>query len=165
MKLHIANFYDAPRHTVLAGQDIAVGAVILVGPGANGMREAVQCTDADEDLLVKGNYGIAFKVSVNPLQVSEVLYGVPLEWGSRMTVINEGDLIGQAAPGAILQYDPSLLHASLDPARGGVLPAVGDALAIKGGLPARANVTDAITEPVVLRCFDVLAGNVRIELV
>jgi hypothetical protein len=166
MKLHIANFYDAPRHTVFAGEDIAVGAVIKLEQGANaGVRRARQVTDADAALLVKGNYGIAVKVSVNPLQVAKVEYGVPLEWGSRVEAIRTGDYIIQAAPGSILEYDLSLLHSSLDPARAGTLPQVGHALAIKDGLLCRNNVASAITTPVIARVFDMIGGKVRVELV
>jgi len=164
MKLHIANFYDAPRNTAVAGEDIAMGAVIAIS-NVSGARTAMQLTDDDEDLLLPGMYGIAYKVSVESLQVSETLYGVPVDWGSRVVAISEGDLIVQVGRTAIVEYEPSLLHASLDPARAGTLPVVGETLGIKGGLFCKANVTDAIVAPVIGRVFDVLSGKVRVELV
>lgn len=166
MKLHIANLYDAPRLTAVAGEAIAIGAVIkITGANADGERLAMTVADADSALLVKGNYGVAVKVSADDLQVSESLYGVPTEWGSRVVAIASGDAIAQVGPGAIIEYDPSLLHNSLNPAASGALPAVGEALAIKGGKFCKANVASAITSPVVGRVFDVLGGKVRIELV
>lgn len=165
MKLHIANFYDAPRHTAFAGEAIALGAVIKIDQGAAGERRALQLTDADSAQLVAGKYGVAVKVSADDLQVSESLYGVPSEWGSRIVAISSGDAIVQVGKGAIIEYDPSLLHASLDPANGGALPTVGTALAVKGGKFCTAATASAITSPVVGRVFDVLGGKVRIELV
>lgn len=165
MKLHIANFYDATRHTAVAGEDIALGAVIKIGPGTGNEREALQVTDSDAAALVSGKFGVAFKVSGDSLQVSESLYGVPSDWGSRVVAIYSGDAIVQVGAGAIIEYDPSLLHDSLNPAEGGTLPVVGEALAVKGGLFAKSNVAGAITTPVVGRVFDVLGGKVRIELV
>jgi hypothetical protein len=165
MKLHIANFFDAPRHTAVAGEDIALGAVIKIAPNAAGERGALQVMDADAAQLVPGKYGVAVKVSGDSLQVSETLFGVPQEWGNRVVEIYSGDAIVQVGPGAILEYDPGLLHDSLNPAEGGALPVVGEALAVKGGLFAKSNVSGAITTPVVGRVFDVLGGKVRIELV
>jgi hypothetical protein len=165
MKLHIANFFDAPRHTVFAGEAIEMGAVIKISEGAAGERLAMQITDSDAAHLVKGKYGVAAKIPTNPLTVEEQLYGVPQEWGSRVVQIYSGDAIVQVAPGAIIEYDPSLLHDSLNPAEGGSLPAVGAALAVKGGKFAAAGTGGAIASPVVARVFDVLGGKVRIELV
>jgi len=165
MKLHIANFYDAPRHTAVAGEDIALGAVIKISAATNGERKALTVGDSDAAELVAGKYGVAAKVSVDQLQVSESLYGVPTEWGSRVVAIKSGDAIVQVAKGAIIEYDPSLLHDSLNPIAAGNLPVVGEALAIKGGKFCKANVSGAITSPVVGRVFDVLGGKVRIELV
>ena len=165
MKLHIANFYDAPRHTAFAGEDIDVGAVIKISAGPAGERLAHQVTDADAAQLVAGKYGVAAKINTNPLAVSETLYGVPEEWGSRVATIKSGDAIVQVAPGAILEFDPSLLHDSLNPAEGGTLPVVGAALAVKAGKFAAAGTGGAIASPVVARVFDVLGGKVRIELV
>jgi|NOAtaT_7_FD_contig_51_2529103_length_2017_multi_5_in_0_out_0_2 uncharacterized protein with ACT and thioredoxin-like domain len=165
MKLHIANFYDAPRHTAVAGEDIALGAVIKISANAAGERKALTVGDSDSAELVDGKWGVAAKVSVDQLQVSESLFGVPTEWGSRVVAIKSGDAIVQVAKGAIIEYDPSLLHTSLNPAASGALPVVGEALAIKGGKFCKANVSGAITSPVVGRVFDVLGGKVRIELV
>lgn len=165
MKLHIANFYDAPRHTAIAGAAVDLGAVIKIDQGPAGERRALQVTDADSALLVKGNYGVAVKVSADQLQVSEVVSGVPSDWGSRIVAIASGDAIVQVGPGAIIEYDPSLLHSSLNPSAGGALPTVGTALGLKGGKFCTTGTASAITSPVVGRVFDVLGGKVRIELV
>lgn len=165
MIIQIANFYDAPRRTAVAGEAIPQGAVIKLTAAADGQRKAMKLTDSDSALLVFGKYGVAVKISARQYQVTQSLFGVPSDWGSRITTIVSGDQIVEVGRGAILEYDPSLLHDSLNPANGGALPVVGDTMAIKGGLFAAASASGAITSPVVARCFDVLGGRVRIELV
>jgi hypothetical protein len=164
MKLHIANFFDAPRHTAFAGEDIDLGAVIAISQGPSGERQAFQLADGEGAKLVAGNYGVALKISPDQLQVVDS-FDVPAAWGTREVTIVSGDAIVQVGRGAILEYDPSLLHSSLDPDRSGNLPAVGAALAVKDGLFCTAATGSAVTSPVVGRVFDVLGGKVRIELV
>lgn len=162
MKLHIANFFDATRHTVVAGEDIALGAVIKI-VNANGTRVAMEVADADSALLVPGNYGVAYKVNVDPMAVSSSTAAAEL--GDRTRPIVSGDQIVQVERGAILEYDVSLLHDSLNPDEGGALPAAGAALGIKGGKFCTAGTSGAIASPVVGRVFDVLGSKLRIQLI
>lgn len=164
MLLHIANFYEASRRTAIAGGDIALGAVIKLAPGVGGERTALQVADGDSALLVSGNYGVAVKVSNDALQVS-TSEGVPADWGTRVVAIKSGDAFVEVAKGAVLEYDPSLLHASLDPARAGALPSVGQALAIKDGKFCAAATGGAIASPVIARVFGLVGSKVRVELV
>lgn len=162
MKLHVANFYDAPRHTAVAGEAIALGAVIkIVNDG--GTRKAMTVADADAALLVAGNYGVAYKVNAQENAVTSST--APAAFGDRTGPIASGDLIVQVDRGAILEYDVSLLHDSLNPNAGGALPAAGAALGVKGGKFCTAGTSGAITSPVVGRVFDLIGSKVRIQLV
>lgn len=162
--LHVANFMDAPRQTVRAGQDIALGAVIrIVNQG--GVRTALQVTDADAALLVAGNYGVAFKVNTDPLGVSSST--APTAFGDRsLDQPLSGEYIVQVDRNGILEYDVSLLHDSLNPNEGGTLPVAGAALGVKDGLfCAASGVGGAITSPVVGRVFEILGSKVRVLVV
>ncbi len=162
MKLHIANLYDAERPTAVAGEAIALGAVVkIVNDG--GARKALQVTDADAAALVPGNYGVAYKVPTDPLSVTSST--APADWGTRTLSINSGDYIVQVERGAILEYDVSLLHNSLNPNAGGALPAAGAALGVKGGKFCTTATAGAITSPVVGRVFDLIGSKVRILVV
>ena len=164
MLLHIANFYDSSRRTAIAGEAIPLGSVIKLSAAANGDRLAQVVADADSALLVAGNYGVAYKISTEQLQVTKTS-NVPQDWGSRLNTIVSGDAIVEVARGAILEYDPSLLHNSLNPAQGGALPAVGAALAIKGGKFCAVGTSGAIASPVIARVHGLVGSKVRIELV
>lgn len=161
MKLSIANYLDADRRSAIAGEDLALGAIVKVAGNAKNERVLTAVT-AQADLQAVGKYAIAFKVSSDPLQVSAST--VPSEMGTRLVSIKSGDHIVECRRGTIMSYDPSLLDASLDPARAGTLPTVGAALAVLNGLPCGAAAVGAITSPVVLRCYDIVNGQVRIEL-
>ncbi len=162
MLLHIANYMDAERRTVKAGEVIAMGQVIKIGNVA-GVRTATWVRDAEATSMVQGRVGVAFKVSDDALNVATST--VPVDFaGSRLTTIASGDLMVNVTAGAIMEYDVSLLHSSLDPARAGVLPVAGDALGVKDGLFCRANVASAIISPVFGRVYDLLGGKVRVEL-
>ena len=162
MKLHIANFYDAPRHTAVAGEAIALGAVIkIVNDG--GTRKAMTLGNADSALLVAGNNGVAFKVNAQDMAVSESTASAAT--GDRTGPIASGDLIVQVDRGAILEYDVALLHDSLNPNEGGALPAAGAALGVVGGKFCTTGTASAITSPVVGRVFDIIGSKVRIQLV
>ena len=163
MLLHIANFADSNRQTVTAGADIPLGSVVVASDVA-GVRTVNAVGDAQSALLVKGNYGIAFEVSKLQLQVSSVVGTIPADFGTRLVAIKSGDLIAEVKPGAIMEYDVSLLHSSLDPNRSGALPVAGAALGIKGGLFCTVGTASAITSPVVGRVNEVVGGKVRIEL-
>lgn len=159
MLLTIANFYEADRRTAVAGEAIAMGAVIKISDDGKGARKANTVQDADAALLVAGKYGVALKVSNDPLQVSSST--VPSEMGSRIVAINSGDFIVEVRKGAILEYDVSLLDASITAAN----VVVGEALAVKSGKFCKSNVAGAITSPVIGRVFNVHNGKVRVELV
>lgn len=164
MKLHVANFFDAPRLTGVAGDAIAEGAVILLfGTNAAGERVFKEVGNAQAAALVDGNYGVALKVSKEPNAVATS--AAPASFGDRTLSIVSGDLITQVKPGAILEYDASLLHASLDPARAGTLPVAGAALGVVGGKFCTVATGSAITSPVIGRCLDIIGSKVRIELV
>ena len=162
MLLHIANYLDATRWTIEAGEAIPIGAVIRVANNA-GVRTAYLVDDADAALLVPGNYGVAFKVLADPLGVASST--APASFGDRTVSIAEGDSIVQVDRGGILEYDVSLLHDSLNPNEGGTLPVAGAALGIKDGLFCTAATVDAIVSPVVGRVFDILGSRVRIQVV
>lgn len=162
MKIAIVNYLDADRRTAVAGEDLALGAICKVSADASGNRVLTTVT-AQADLQKVGRYAFAFKVSSDPLQVTAST--VPSELGNRMVSISSGDFIVEARRGTIMEYDPSLLDASLDPARGGTLPVAGDTLAVKNGLPCATGAASAITTPVVATCYNVVNGKVRVELV
>lgn len=165
MRLNIANYMDAPRVSAIAGEALPLGAVCQVvqrGTGNTRERELRLVTAGGQ--LVQGGWGIAFKVDKERLQVSSS--SAPAYTGNRVVEIRSGDQITEVRAGAIMEYDPALLHSSLDPARGGTLPTVGAALAITGtgGLWCTTGTGGAITSPVIGRVFDIVAGKVRIEL-
>jgi hypothetical protein len=164
MLLHIANLYDSSRRTAIAGEAIPLGSVIKLSAAPNGDRRALAVVDADSALLVPGNYGVATKISTELLQVT-TSNNVPVEWGTRLVTIYSGDAIIEVARGAILEYDPSLLHNSLNPSQGGALPAVGAALAIKNGKFCATGTAGAIASPVIARVHGLVGSKVRIELV
>lgn len=161
-KLHVANFYDAPRWTVKAGASLAEGQVIRI-VNQNGVRTALPVADGDAALLVAGNYGVAFKVNADPLGVATST--APAAFGDRTLQLNSGDFIVQLDRDAIVEYDVSLLHDSLNPNEGGALPVAGAALAVKDGLFCAVGTGGAIASPVVGRVFDILGSKVRVIIV
>ena len=168
MLLHIANLAEADRRTVVAGEDLALGAVVIASEnGTTGARKVMLITAATE--LKKGVAGVAWKVSADADQVTSSTANTDssADLGSRIVTISEGDLIVQVRKGAIMHYDVSLLHSSLDPARAGTLPSPGDALAIDAttGLFCKADVVGAFTSPVFGVCYETFGTTkVRIEL-
>lgn len=161
-KLHIANFFDAPRWTVRAGAALAEGQVIRI-VNQNGERTALPVADGDAALLVAGNYGVAFKVNVDPLGVTEST--APAAFGDRTVSLDSGDYVGMVDRTGIVEYDVSLLHDSLNPNNGGALPVAGAALGVKDGLFCTVGTGSAITSPVIGRVFDVLGSKVRVLIV
>ncbi len=161
---HIANLFESDRLTAIAGADAPLGAVV-VASDVGGERTVHPVANNQASLLVPGNYGIVFKVSKLQYAVSSSIGNIPDDFGIRTTSIKSGDVVGEARHGAIAEYDPSLLHASLDPARGGTLPVAGAALAVHGALWCTTGTADAITSPVIGRVHSVVNGKVRVELV
>ena len=164
MLLHIANYAAAHRLTATAGSDIPLGAVI-VASDVGGERRVNGVTNAQGALLVPGNYGVALKVSKLQLQVTSVTGATPEDFGTRLTSIKSGNAIVEVKPGAIMEYDTSLVHSSLDPKRGGALPLAGAALAVHNGLFCTPATAGAITSPVVGRVNEVIGGKIRVEIV
>jgi hypothetical protein len=162
MKIAIVNYLDADRRTAIAGAQLPLGSICKVAADAKNNRVLTAVTQSS-DLQNVGAYAFAFKVSSDPLQVTSST--VPSELGNRIVSIASGDMIVEARRGTIMEYDPSLLDASLDPARAGALPVAGATLAVKNGLPCSVGAASAITTPVVLRCYNVVNGKVRVELV
>lgn len=165
MLLHIANYFDSDRRSAIAGNDLSMGAVCKVTADAVTGERVLNFATVTGDLQNVGAYAVALKVSADPLQVDTS--SVPVEYlGNRIVTIKSGDKIVEVRRGAILEYSPTILDASLDPARAGALPTAGAALAVKNttGLPCTTGAAGAITSPVVLRCYNVVNGKVRIEL-
>lgn len=161
MLLAIRNYTEADRYSASALAAMAVGTVVKVQDDGTGLRAATPLLDTDAAQLHDGSYGVAFKVSTDPYQVSRTT--APSFTGIRTVSINAGEMMVVVVD-AYLEFDPSLLDASLDPARAGTLPAVGDKLAIKGSLLCAAAVAGAITTPVIARVHEVAKGVVTIHI-
>src|SRR4051812_14526622 len=126
MLLHVANYFDAERRSAVAGNDLAMGAVCAVTTNSSGDRVLNTITVVG-DIQKTGAYGIALKVSPDPLQVD--VTSVPVELlGNRVVTIKSGDRIVECRRGSIMEYSPTICDASLDPARAGALPNAGDSL-------------------------------------
>jgi hypothetical protein len=152
MLISIVNYFESDRRTAFAAADMALGSICKVTANANGDR-LMTTAPVQADLQKVGAYAID-------------VTSVPVEYlGNRVVSIKSGDAIVEVRRGAIVEYDPSLLDASLDPARSGVLPTDGATLAVSAtGLPCTTAAVGAITSPVILRCYNVVGGKVRIEL-
>lgn len=162
MLLHVANYFEADRRSAVAGNDLPMGTVCAVTTNAAGDR-VLNAVTVVGDIQKTGAYGIALKVSADPLQVD--VTSVPVELlGNRVVTIKSGDRIVECRRGSIMEYSPTICDASLDPARAGALPNAGDSLGIKAGLPSTLGAAGAIISTVVLRCYNVVNGKIRIEL-
>src|SRR5690348_5134268 len=168
MPMHIANFNEADRRTAYASQDFSqLGLVIKITDNGSGLRLATPLANSESALLVNGNYGVAYKVSIDPFAIESqnlVLNESPA-FGDRTVQIKSGDAIVEVRRRAIIEYSADMLDASLDPSRGGTTPTVDSALAIHGSLWCAASVGGAITSPVVARVYQVFGTSVMIELV
>jgi hypothetical protein len=165
-KLHIANYFEADRRSVRAGEAMDLGSVITITDNGSGGRVAMKVTSAGQ--AVSGIVGVAFKVSADPLQVtaSTVNADSGADLGSRIVTIASGDAIVEVRRGAILEYTADLLHDSLNPAEGGATPAVGTALSVKDGKWCTAATSSAITPTdAVAKVYRTFGTKVLIELV
>jgi hypothetical protein len=158
--IHIANYATADRWSAIADEDMPLGCLVTMEALAGGGRKAAMVNAAND--LVAGNYYIAFKVSTDAMAVSKSTAALKL--GDRTLSIKAGDQIVLVAPGAIVEYDATLLDASLNPAAGGTLPAVSAKLAIKGAKWAATNAASAIADPLVGEVFDVFSNKVQVLL-
>lgn len=159
--LHIANYEAADRWSAIAGEDMPLGCLVSMEPLAGGGRKAMK-VDAAAD-LVAGNYYIAFKVSTDAMAVSKST--APAKLGDRTLSIANGDQIVLVAPGAIVEYDATLLDDSLNPAAAGTLPAVSAKLGVKASkFCATGAGGGAIVDPLVAEVFDVFGTKVQVLL-
>lgn len=163
MALHISNFFEAQRFSCTAASAMGMGAIIKISDDGTGNRKATLLANTDSALLLSGKYGVAYKVSTDPFQVNSST--APTFLGDRVVTINSGDAIVEVRKGAIIEYSADLLDASLDPARSGTTPSVGDALAIVNALWCAVGTASSIASPVVGRVYDTHGTLVLVELV
>lgn len=168
MLLHIANFADADRRTAVAGEVLALGVVTIASENvATGARKLMRVTAAAQ--MKVGVTGVALKVSADAdaATASTVNTDTAANTGSRIVTIAAGDLIIECRRGSIMHFDVSLLDASLDPARAGVLPNPGEALGVHptNGLFCSLGTAGAFLVPVFGVCHETFGTTkVRIEL-
>ncbi len=170
--MQIANLYDAPRWTGIAATDLDLCEVVKVTTGAvTGQRYLARVT-ASGDVQKPGLWGVAWKVSSDPYQVSTSLSTVPTRLGSRVVTILSGDAIVQVGVGAIIEVDASMLHSSLDANNSGVTPTVGQSLGIatsgskaKFSTAASTSLAGVGTTIHVARVFRTFGTKLLIELV
>lgn len=159
MLIHIANWEDADRRSATADETLAQGNVCYVsGTAGGGVRKLRKVTQASE--LVDGNVAIVVKVSDNALAVTSST-GVPTDVGSNLVTIVSGDAVIAARKGSILEYDVSLLHASITASN--VSP--GEKLALLSGQWCKVGTGSSVSSPLAGVVYDTLNGKVRVELV
>jgi hypothetical protein len=159
--VHIANYFEADRISATAGSAMVAGDVVALEANADGSRR-VTLVDAALDLRTAG-YGVVMKVSTDPLATASSTAAA--KTGNRVSSIASNDDVVLVGAGAYIEYDVSLLDASLDPARSGVLPTTGALLGIRNAKFSTLAAAGAITDPVVARVVEVFGGNkVRIKL-
>ena len=163
MPINVANFYESPRYSAVAGEDATQGMVVKIEQDAAGERRLYKLLDADAAELVAGNYGVIYKVSEDPDQVESSTAPTPTR--DRVPTILSGDAVVEVRRGAIIEYTADLLHSSLDPDRAGTTPAATDTLALKDSQWCTTGTGSAITSPVVGRVYKVYGTNVLVELV
>ena len=129
--LHIANYYEADRRSARAGEAMGLGNVIKIVDDGVGGRKALKVALVGD--ITPGAFGVVYKVSADPLQVSSSTAstdaGKTLQ--DHIVSIASGDQVVEVRRGAILEYSADLLDASLDPAEGGTTPSVGQVLGVK----------------------------------
>jgi hypothetical protein len=169
-KMHIANYQDAPRWSCVAAADMDLGEVVKITTGAvTGQRYAARVTAAG-DVQKPGLWGVVMKISADPFQVSTS--NVNTDLGNRVVSVKSGDAVVQVAAGAIVEYDPSLFHSSLDPSNGGTTPTVGDSLGVnttgttaKWSTAAATSLSGVGTTINVARVFRTFGTKVLVQLV
>lgn len=162
MLIHVANFFEADRRSAVAAGVIPLGSVCVATQGTTAASRSVTPVTTDADIAKTGAVSIVIKVSSDPLQVDSST--VPTELGNRLVAIKAGDAVVECRAGSIVAYDPSLLDASLDPARAGTLPVVGVLLGVKAGLPCALGAASALIAAPILKVYDIVGGKVRIQL-
>jgi hypothetical protein len=167
-KLHIANYFEADRRSVRAGEAMDLGSVITITDNGSGGRVAMKVTSAGQ--AVSGIVGVAFKVSADPLQVtaSTVNADSGADLGSRIVTIASGDQIVEVRRGAVLEYTADLLDDSLNPAADtpGTTPDVGDILHIKAGKWCEVGASGAVIPATpIAKVYRTFGTKVLVELV
>lgn len=161
MLVHVANWYEADRRSATAGAALPMGGVCVATGDANNNR-VLNVAASDADLAKTGQVSIVIKVSSDPLQVDKST--VPSEMGNRIVTIKSGDAVVECRAGSIIEYAPEALDASLDPARGGTAPVVGQKLGVKAGLPCSLAASGALIAAPILEVYNLVGGKVRVEL-
>jgi hypothetical protein len=163
MPIHIANFYDADRRTAKADEAIVMGAVIKIEDDLAGGRLAHTLVSGDGALLVAGNYGVAYKVSTDAASVISSSTGDT----TRVVSIVSGDYIVEVRRNALITYTADMLHANLDPDRGGTTPLAGAPLALWTSATANkwcASGTGGAIATLIASVFKTEGTNVVVEL-
>lgn len=163
-QIHIANFFECDRLSAIAFESMDPGMIVKVSDNLKGERRLLKLADGDAAELVAGKYAIVTKELLDANEVTVTTASAAS--GVRTVSIVSGDAVLELRRGVAVEYPADMLHSSLDPARGGVTPAAGDAVHIKSSLPCRnTGVASAITSPVVLRVLRVHGTAVVLELV
>ncbi len=159
MLVSIANLFEADRISAVAGEALTNGMAVSLENTAGTRR--VMKVDALADLK-PGKCGIVWKVSVDPAAVDSST--TPTSWGSRILSIDNGDDVVLVQEGAYVTYDVAVMDASLDSARGGAAPAVGDRLGLKAGLFSTMGAASALITSTIGRVFEVSGTQVTVEI-
>lgn len=162
-QLHIANFFECDRLSAVAWETMTPGMIVKVSDTGTGERKLLKLANADSAELVAGKYAIVTKEMVDAEEVT--VSTASAATGVRTVSIASGDAVLELRRGVQVEYPADLLHSSLDPARAGTTPSVGDKLEIKDSLPCAVGTASAITSPIVLRVTRVFGTSVVVELV
>lgn len=138
--MHIENFFECDRLSAVAGEAMSTGMIVKVSDTGAGERKLMKLLDADTPAV--GNYAIVTKELVDPYEVAVTT--APSDTGIRTVSISTGDAVLELRRGTKVRMSLDLLDASLDPARAGTLPAVGDQLKVKGSLLCGSAVVGAV---------------------
>jgi hypothetical protein len=138
--IHVQNFYECDRLSAVAGETMSTGMVVKVSDNTKGERKLLKLLDADTPVL--GKYAIVTKELVDPFEV--ISSTATSDTGIRTVSIASGDAVLELRRGVKVLMSLDLFDASLDPARSGTLPAVGDQLKVKGSLLCSSGTAGAV---------------------
>lgn len=175
--IQVTNWKYADIGTGVAAANQAVQGMVCKVTDSSGKRLLTVLTDTDDALVFSatyvnsGNYAVAMKVDTD---ANEVDFANPdglaasVGTANRFVTIRAADLIMEVRRGSKIEYSADLVDASLDPARSGATPAVGDSLGVKGGkwaTVAAATATGIMPVPAIARVHKVFGTNFVVELV
>lgn len=133
MAMHIANYQTAQRLTAVALESMTSGMVVKVAAEVSGQAGLLKL--ADGDTAAAGKYGIVMKVDVRAEAVETTSIASTNARLGGQTRLSEsivsGELVVLVGRGAIAAYKAADLHSSLDAARSGATPTVGDVIKVK----------------------------------